>query len=66
MSLFSEDPCGYCTAHEWALMSESPISTYLRGQKGDFHCSGAGSPLSSSFSEVEGGGGSAKCFIFIG
>jgi len=23
--------------------------------KGDFHCSGAGSPLSSSFSEVEGG-----------
>lgn len=43
------------TAHECALMSESPISTYLEGQKGDFNCSGAGSPLSSSFSDVEGG-----------
>lgn len=49
-------------------MSLSPISTYLRGQKGDFHSFRAGNPLSSSFSESRRGrvGGSAKGFIFIG
>jgi len=45
-------------------MSQSPISTYLEGQKGDVHCSGAGSPLSSSLSGVGGGEGWAEQKVF--